>query len=80
MDAGMIGVAGDAAVGDAASHPYGTLVVLAFAYHFENPNLVGVGNREGFALRGVAVLLYKVGHHLEGLSGGLGAFKTQVNQ
>ena len=44
VDARVVGVAADAAVGDAACHPDGILGGLALADEFHDPDLVGVGD------------------------------------
>ena len=42
--AGVVGVAADVAVGDAAGNPYGAFVGLALADEFHDPDFVGVGD------------------------------------
>lgn len=55
VDAGMVGVAGYMAVGNAAGDPYGALVGFPFADEVHYPGLFAVGYGEGFSLGGIAV-------------------------
>ena len=79
-DAGVVGVSGNAVIGDAHGYPNGTEFVRSLADHVHNPNLVGVTNREGLTLAGIAVLGHQFGHHLDGLTGGLGALQGDVDE
>ena len=93
-DAGLVGVAADVAVGDAAGHPHGTVGVfvfqllgqvgfdgaLAFADEFEDPHLVGVGDGEALALAVVGVVAHEAGEDLDGLAGVLGALEGEVDE
>ena len=79
-DTGLVGVAGDAVVGDAYGYPYGSLAVLTFADEVHHPHLVGVADREGLAFAAVAVGLYQVGHALDGLAGSLAALQGDVDK
>ena len=83
-DATLIGMSSNGIVGDAYGHPDGALLrlraVRTAAHHLEHPGLVGVGDREGLALGIIAILLYQRGHQLQGLTGGLGTLKGDVDQ
>ena len=73
-------MASDAIIGDAYGYPNGTQLVLTLADHVHDPNLVGVTNRERFALAGIAILGYQVGHHLDGLAGSFGTLQGNVDE
>lgn len=59
MNAALVGMTGDAVVGDADGHPYGALFLRPLTDHFKNPYLVGVSYGEALAFRGVAKLLHE---------------------
>ena len=76
----LIGVSRYTIVGDTYSHPYGSFLAAAFAYHLHYPHLTGVCDREAFARRAVAVTFHEVGHHLDGFSGSLSSLQRNVDK
>ncbi len=80
IDAALVGVSGDAVVGEAACHPHCTLFLAGFTHHFKNPYFVGVTYRERFTLAVVAILGYQVGHHLDGFTGSLGTLERDIDE
>ncbi len=79
-DAGLVGVAGNLSVGDAAGGPDRTLAAGARADDLQNPCLLGIGDRDRLALIGVAVLVDELGHHLDRLAGGAGPLQRERHQ
>ncbi len=76
----MVGMAAYVAVRHTARHPHGSLVGFAFADELHDPHFVGVGDREGFAGRAIAVVAHKPRHHIHSLAGRAGALERDVNQ
>ena len=70
----------DEAVGHQARHPHRAFVAVALADHLEQPHLVRVGDGEGLARAGVAVLRHQVGHHRDGLAGRLRPLQPEPHQ
>ena len=70
MDAALVGMDSDAIVGDTYGHPHGAFLFGAFANHFKDPHLVGVGDGEGFTAAGIAVFLCQRGHDGNGFACG----------
>ena len=87
-DAGLVGVGRDIAVGNAAGHPYDALpgvaalavVLETLADQLHDPRLVGIGDRERFAARRIAVGVGQVNDYADRLAGGLGALQRDVDQ
>ena len=80
VNTALVGVRADAVVGDAHSHPHSAFGRVAFTDHFEDPSLVGVGNRERFALRCVTMAGYKARHHADGFASRLGALQSERHE
>ena len=80
VNAGIVGVTGNAVVGDTHGYPHGTPAPRALADEVHDPGLVGVGNGEGLATAAIAIFLDQAGHHLDGLAGGLGPFESQLHE
>ena len=80
MDTSLIGVCADCVIGDTDSYPYGALLVGTLADHLEHPHLVLVSDREGFARAIVAIVTYEVGHHTDGLTCGLRALESNIDE
>ena len=79
-DAGLVGVGADIAFGHTACHPHGAFLLVSFAGDFEEPYLVGVGQREGLAAVGIAVSGHEVGHHADGFAAVAGTLQGQVDK
>jgi len=91
-DAGLVGMAGDVTVGNPVGYPYGTGVafgvdfavlahdLLAFPYHFHDPDFVGVLDRERFPGGGISVGAGQLVHDFDGFTRGLGTLQSDVNQ
>ena len=60
------------AVRDAARNPDYALVVTALAHDVHHPRFLRVGDAEGLALGGIAVLVGERNYHVDGLTGGPG--------
>ena len=87
-DARLVGMARNISVGNTACHPddaFADVVALpvqlaSFADEFHDPRLVPVGDREGFAARGVAVGVGQVGDHADRFAGRAGALQGDVDE
>ena len=93
-DAGLVGVAADIAVGNAAGNPYSAVGVFIFELfgevcldggtalsdEFENPNFVGVADGEAFAFAAIAIVGHHFGHPVDGFAGVLGALEGDVDE
>jgi hypothetical protein len=68
-DPRVVGVGGDVAIGHLQGDPDRAFTSLALANHLHQPDLVGIGDGEGFTGGGVAVLGDERGHNGDGLAG-----------
>ena len=80
VDAALVGVCGNAVVGNAYGNPYRPLLFVAFANHFENPDFVGVGHAEAFSASAVSVFVDEVGHYADSLACGLGTLQSEGHE
>ena len=80
MDAGLVSVGSDSVVGDADSHPGSAFLLRALADELHDPDLVLIGDSEGFAGAVVAVVTDKIRHDADGFTGARGALKGYVDE
>ena len=75
MNPALIGVRGDAIVGNAYGDPYGSFFLRSFAYHFEYPYFIRIGNGKTFTATGITIFLYQTGHYTYCFAGSLRALQ-----
>ena len=64
----LVGMSRNAIIGDADSHPHGTLLLTGLAHHLHDPGLVGIGNGEALTTAVVTILGNKRSHHINSLA------------
>ena len=80
MDAGLVSVGSDRLVRDADSHPSSAFLLRTLADELHDPDLVLIGDGEGFAGAVVAVVTDEIRHDADGFTGTRGALKGYVDK
>ena len=79
MDAALVGMRADHAVGDADRYP-DSAFLLTFAHDLEDPALVLVSNRKALAFRAIAIGLHEFVDNLDRFAGRASALQCDIDQ